>query len=69
VPQPDYLAQFDRRFHALAELPNLGRSCDDIRPGYRRYSEGSHKIFHREAGGGIEIVRILHGRMDADRHL
>jgi toxin ParE1/3/4 len=64
-----YLTHLDRRFHALAELPSLGRSCDDIRPGYRRYSEGSHTIFYREATGGIEIVRILHGRMDPDRHL
>ena len=50
-------------------MPSLGRACDDIRTGYRRYAEGSHTIFYREAGGGIEIVRILHGRMDPDRHL
>jgi plasmid stabilization system protein ParE len=35
-----YLTHLDRRFHALAELSSLGGSCDDIRPGYRRYSEG-----------------------------
>jgi len=64
-----YLTQLDRRFHALAEMPSLGRSCDGIRPGYRRYSEGSHPIFYREATGGIEIVGILHGRTDPDRHL
>jgi len=28
-----------------------------------------HTFFYREAGGGIEIVRMLHGRMDPDRHL
>jgi toxin ParE1/3/4 len=63
-----YLTQLDRRFHALAEMPSLGRACDDIRPGYRRYSEGAHTICYREVGGDIEIVRILHGRMDPDRH-
>lgn len=63
-----YLTQLDRRFHVLAEMPSLGRACDDIRPGYRRYAEGSHTIFYREVGGDIEIVRILHGRMDPDRH-
>jgi len=25
-------------------------------------------IFYREVDGGIEIARILHGRMDLDRH-
>jgi toxin ParE1/3/4 len=63
-----YLTQLDRRFHALAEMPSLGRSCDDIRPGYRKDTEGAHVIFYREVDGGIEIVRILHGRMDLDRH-
>ncbi len=51
-----YLTQLDRRFHALAEMPSLGRACDDIRPGYRRYAEGSHTIFYREVGRDIEIV-------------
>jgi toxin ParE1/3/4 len=49
-------------------MPSLGRACDDIRQGCRRYAEGSHTIFYREVGGDIEIVRILHGRMDPDRH-
>lgn len=35
-----YLTQLDRRFHTLAETPGLGRACDDIRAGYRRYAEG-----------------------------
>ncbi len=69
-PQRDaYLSQFDRRFRSLAQFPTLGRSCDDIRPGYRKYAEGAHVIFYREVDGGIEIVRILHGRLDLDRHL
>jgi toxin ParE1/3/4 len=49
-------------------MPSLGRACDDIRPGYRRYAEGSHIIFYREVRSDIEIVRVLHGRMDPDRH-
>jgi plasmid stabilization system protein ParE len=57
-----------RRFRSLAQFPTLGRSCDDIRPGYRKYAEGAHVIFYREVDGGIEIARILHGRMDLDRH-
>jgi toxin ParE1/3/4 len=63
-----YLTQLDRHFHSLAQRPTLGHSCDDIRPGYRKDTEGVHAIFYREVDGGIEVVRILHGRMDLDRH-
>lgn len=41
----------------------------DIRDGYFRHAIGAHLVFYRHAGAAIEIVRILHQRMDADRHL
>jgi toxin ParE1/3/4 len=65
-----YLTQLDRAFHALADKPDLGRSCNDIREGYFKYGVGKHVIFYRQTGKGrIEIVRILHGRMDIEQHL
>lgn len=65
-----YLTQLDRAFHALADKSDLGRSCNDIREGYFKYGVGKHVIFYRHAGKGqIEIVRILHGRMDIEQHL
>ena len=45
-----HLTQLDRRFHAVAELPSLGRSRDGIRMGERRYAEGSHALLPR---GGL----------------
>jgi toxin ParE1/3/4 len=40
------------------------------RPGYRKTSVGSHAVYFREADRAtIVVVRILHQRMDADRHL
>ena len=60
------LLAFDR----AADNPRIGRACDDIRPGYFRLSAGSHTIYYRIAATGIvEIMRILHQRMDADQHL
>ena len=53
---------------ALAADPRLGRSCDQIRAGYFKYSAGSHVIFDRLADVGIDVVRILHQSMDIDRH-
>jgi toxin ParE1/3/4 len=65
-----YLALLDRCFHALGENPSQGQRCDEIREGYRKFPSGRHVIFYSEsAGGGIEIVRVLHERMDMGTHL
>jgi toxin ParE1/3/4 len=65
-----YLTQLDERFHMLADNPALGTASDDIRPGYRRFPEGSHVIFYRSVESGlVEIVRVLHERMLPENHL
>jgi toxin ParE1/3/4 len=53
---------------ALTEEPSLGRDAEEIRPGYRRQNAGSHVIFYRLATYGIEVVRILHQRMNLTSH-
>ena len=53
----------------LAADPRKARACDDIRAGYRRYTVGSHVLFFRQVDAGIDIVPILHGRMEFERHL
>jgi toxin ParE1/3/4 len=63
-----YLAKLDACFHLLAQEPQQGRVCDDIRPGYRKYHVGRHLIFYRQSSEGIEIIRILHDRMDLEAH-
>ena len=64
-----YLALLDRSFKDLAENPSQGQRCDEIRDGYRKFPSGRHPIFYRELAGGIEIVRVLHERMDMGTHL
>lgn len=65
-----YLTMLDGCFQDLAAQPLRGQDCSDIRAGYRKYNAGSHVIFYRQASdAAIEIVRILHGRMDTERHL
>jgi toxin ParE1/3/4 len=54
---------------AAAENPARGRPCDDIRAGYRKLAAGSHVIFYRVVKSDIDVVRILHQRMDFARHL
>jgi toxin ParE1/3/4 len=41
----------------------------DVRSGYRKVISGSHVIFFKLTDDGIDVVRILHQRMDFERHL
>jgi toxin ParE1/3/4 len=61
----DLAAAFDR----LATSPQLGMRCDHIRRGYRRSRAGRHAIYFRVTRYGIVVIRVLHDRMDAPRHL
>jgi toxin ParE1/3/4 len=56
-------------FDGLASGTMQGRDASDIRAGYFKLAVGSHLAFYRINGDAIEVVRILHGRMDFDRHL
>jgi len=53
----------------LAEAPQHAQGCADIRPGYRRRGVEQHVIYFRQTRYGIAVIRILHQRMDAKRHL
>lgn len=65
-----YARQFDDAFHMLADTLEAGISCDAIKVGYRKFPIGSHVIFYRPLSETeIEIVRILHKRMDSARQL
>lgn len=64
-----YLGKIDACFHLLAQEQQRGKSCDDVRSGYRKYHVGRHLIFYRQSTEGVEIVRVLHDRMDIEAHL
>lgn len=65
-----YLRQFDGAFHQLAENTEIGRQCDYIRPGYKKFPISSHVIYYKRSGlECVEIIRILHKHMDVSRAL
>ena len=65
----NYIRLLQRAIESVAGDPRKGRPCDEVRAGYRKYHAGSHMLLYRNAKAGIDIVRILHSRMDFEQHL
>ncbi|WP_346779584.1 type II toxin-antitoxin system RelE/ParE family toxin [Burkholderia sp. Ac-20345] len=53
---------------ALARGEKVGRTCI-VRDEYFRYAVGSHVVFYRETEYTIDVIRVLHQRMDIEQHL
>ncbi|MES2003008.1 MAG: type II toxin-antitoxin system RelE/ParE family toxin [Bacteroidota bacterium] len=68
--------QADRYYHLLFDEINYicrnfnsGKSMEHVRKGYRVSKVKSHLIFYRVVNDTIEIIRILHERMDIENRL
>jgi toxin ParE1/3/4 len=64
-----YIDLLTTTFQALAASPMTAPACEHIRKGYRRRGVGRHMIYFRITVYGIAVIRVLHERMDALRHL
>ena len=64
-----YLSHIKEVFRSLRDNPGIGISKDAVAIGLRSHRVRSHIVFYRETGTIVEIVRVLHERMDPDRHL
>jgi toxin ParE1/3/4 len=54
------------------QTQDLTKSVDigDVRKAYRKVRPGSHVIFFKVPKAGVvDVVRILHQKMDFDRHI
>jgi len=60
-----YRRMVEQAFDVIATDPLVGRPCH----GYLRMTVGRHNIYYRAEPHAIYVVRILHDRMDAIRHL
>jgi toxin ParE1/3/4 len=64
-----YMKQFDDVFHFLGENPSVGKKCDYIKLGYKKFPQESHIVFsHDGTKAKITIIRILHKNMDTESH-
>jgi toxin ParE1/3/4 len=64
-----YLRMLQAAIETVAANPRLGRPYDEVRAGYRRHRTGSHLILYLETVNAIDVVRVLHEKMDIGSHL
>ncbi|GAM97976.1 parE toxin protein [alpha proteobacterium U9-1i] len=63
-----YLADFEKRFQWLAENALLGRSRDEVAPGYRSIRQGSHLIFYVTEGETVVVIGVPHMSRDIEAY-
>ncbi len=70
------LEQADRYYNLLFDEINFickninaGKSMEHVRKGYRASKVKSHFIFYRVLNDTIEVIRILHERMDIENRI
>ncbi|HEY4876015.1 MAG TPA: type II toxin-antitoxin system RelE/ParE family toxin [Puia sp.] len=59
---------FDEIYY-ICKHSNSGKSMEHVRKGYRASKVKSHLIFYRVLNDIIEVIRILHERMDIENRL
>ena len=64
----NYHAAIVSAFEGLAQGKKMGR-ISDVREGYFKYAIGLHMIYFKQRDLGVDIIRVLHQRMDVSRHL
>lgn len=64
-----YLDELDQTIQMLAEKPELGSSRDYVKEGYRVLFINRHAVYYTTTPSIVHVVRVLHVRMDPDRHL
>jgi toxin ParE1/3/4 len=64
-----YMTEIENRLVDLRRHPQAAPSRADIRGGYRAARVASHVIYFQVVGDCLELVRVLHARMDPTRHL
>lgn len=60
------MQQIRARFQTLIEFPESGIRREELRAGLRSFPVGNYVIFYFIIDGGVEIVRVLHGRRDIE---
>ncbi|MCH2056356.1 MAG: type II toxin-antitoxin system RelE/ParE family toxin [Thalassotalea sp.] len=69
VQSDSYLENLKDHFWSLTEQPLMGVERPELLPGARSLPIEGHALFYRVTADTVEIIRVLHGRQDPQRHL
>jgi toxin ParE1/3/4 len=64
-----YLSTIKNQFWLLTQQPLMGTERPELLPDTRSLPIESHTLFYRVTAKRVEIIRVLHGRQDPQRHL
>lgn len=64
-----YLSTIKKQLWLLTQQPLMGTERPELLPDTRSLPIESHTLFYRVAVNRVEIIRVLHGRQDLQRHL
>ena len=64
-----YLSTIKNQFWLLTQQPLMGTERPELLPDTRSLPIESHTLFYRVSANRVEIIRVLHGRQDPQRHL
>lgn len=57
--------QLRQRWEQLMHQPRMGRTRDDLKPGYRCITEGDYLILYRIVSAEeVMVMRVVHGKRD-----
>jgi plasmid stabilization system protein ParE len=66
----DFVTRLRRQCRHLAQLPGtLGRARPELRPDIRSFPFGNYVIFFRYLDDTFEVVNVLEGHRDIERHI
>jgi toxin ParE1/3/4 len=63
-----YLAKLETGLNLLVTNPNIGRLCDSLQKGLRRFEIEHHVAFYMPEPDGVFVVRVLHQTMLPSRY-
>ncbi|MGR3314779.1 type II toxin-antitoxin system RelE/ParE family toxin [Roseovarius indicus] len=62
-----YLESLRQVIEGLLDGRSSSRPADEVKPGYRLALAGRHMVVFRQSAEALQVVRVLHQRMDAGR--
>mgnify|MGYP000247617254 CR=1 FL=1 len=64
-----YLSTIKSQFWSLTQQPLMGTERPELLPDTRSLTIENHTVFYRVTANRVDIIRVLHGRQDPQRHL